>query len=1141
MIGGYGDNQVGQYVGKIAGNHNGYNVLQNVGKRVVQYANVNGNVVAAHAEGNANRNNRNQIWCHTCRGIGDIDEIKEVNANCVLMANLQQASTSGIQIGKALVYDSNGTYENDSNVILNDSRVEQSGGIVDQNPATIEEIHKFDLQIELDHTKEKLESCIIKKEKEYATLWNNWYKKCKECKYEKLLYDKAYNDMQHQIERLQAQLGDLKVTSNSAPSLRESIVVKNDKVIAPGMFRINPFKTSREENLVPNKPLRASIRTKSITISQLNVIHKKTVNSNLNGSSSIGVDNTAKPEDHNLGAIQRMIGSNLYLKQCLITANHDVCMLTYVNDMNSRNTKQSANVSNIENQKKQKPKVEKPKKVSSKERLAAPTPSEPSICRRNTCYVRNPEGVDLLKGNRATNLYTINLHDMASASPVCFIARATSTKSWLWHQQLSHLNFDTINDLGKNDLVTGLPKFLARRISLAAQAHQVLHTPTTTTTNSSPTLTISSSQKINFPITSYDVVKLEPQQQHVQQQDDQALIQPKTVAKNVSNAMLNGNMFVNPFANPSTYSAESSSHYVDPLNMHTFYQPYPHEYQWTKDHPLEQLDVWELVPLPDNIKSLTLKWLFKNKHDKENTVIRNKNRLVVRGIFLAYAAHKSFIVFQMDMKTAFLHGPLKEDVYVCQPGGFIDTDHPSHVYKLKKALYGLKQAPKACFKMLMMGEVTFFLGLQVNQSPCGIFINQSNYVLEILKKYGMETCDPIGTPMDIKDKLELDKNRTLVDAMKYCSMIGALMYLMSSRPDIVHATCLCAQYQAKSTKKQLRSLKGSFAISEEPLIWVSATARTVPAAQEPQVCQTSTTSTSIADTAPTPTNSSSQATNFPITSQDVDELNSQHHVQQQGNQAYLQSKAVADNVKKNLFDGNTFVNPFANPSTSAAESSSSHNVDPSNMHMFYQPYPYEFQWTKDHPLEQVIGEPSGPVLTRNQLRSDGDMCMYALTISTMEPKNVKEAMTDPAWIDSMQEELLQFKRLDVWVLVPALDIISPLTLKWLFKNKHDEEQTVIQNKSRLVVRGYRQAEGIEFEESCAPGELFGNSENSQCVINDFANMLIDFSNSFIDLHGNTQRLTNCYFSRSYKVVKVRYLRSMIQLEPKESTQGHSIR
>nr|GFB34991.1 retrovirus-related Pol polyprotein from transposon TNT 1-94 [Tanacetum cinerariifolium] len=129
-----------------------------------------------------------------------------------------------------------------------------------------------------------------------------------------------------------------------------------------------------------------------------------------------------------------------------------------------------------------------------------------------------------------------------------------------------------------------------------------------------------------------------------------------------------------------------------------------------------RLDLWELVPSPDGIKPLTLKWLFKNKHNEENTIIHNKTRLVVRGyrqeegidfeesfalvarmeairIFLAYVVHNRFTVYQMDVKTAILHGLLKEDVYVCQPKGFIDADNPSHVYKLKKALYGLKQAP----------------------------------------------------------------------------------------------------------------------------------------------------------------------------------------------------------------------------------------------------------------------------------------------------------------------------------------------------------------------------------------------------------------------------------------------------------------
>nr|GEY66150.1 copia protein [Tanacetum cinerariifolium] len=117
---------------------------------------------------------------------------------------------------------------------------------------------------------------------------------------------------------------------------------------------------------------------------------------------------------------------------------------------------------------------------------------------------------------------------------------------------------------------------------------------------------------------------------------------------------------------------------------------------------------------------------------------------------------------------------------------------------------------KSRFKMSMMGEMTFFLGLQVNQSPCGIFINQSKYVLEILKKYGMESCDPVGTPIEIKDKLELDQNGTPVDATKYHSMIGALMYLTSSKPDIVHATCLCARYQAKPTEKHLKEVKRIF-------------------------------------------------------------------------------------------------------------------------------------------------------------------------------------------------------------------------------------------------------------------------------------------------------------------------------------------
>ncbi|GJU56006.1 retrovirus-related pol polyprotein from transposon TNT 1-94 [Tanacetum coccineum] len=212
-------------------------------------------------------------------------------------------------------------------------------------------------------------------------------------------------------------------------------------------------------------------------------------------------------------------------------------------------------------------------------------------------------------------------------------------------------------------------------------------------------------------------------------------------------------------------------------------------------------------------------------HQEEGIDFKESFDLVARmesiRIFLAYAAHKSFIVFQMEVKTAFLHGTLKEDVYVCQPKGFIDADHPSYVNKLKKEFYGLKQAPRAWytqlftdlmksrFEMSMMGEMMFFLGLQFNQSPCDIFINQSNYELKMLKNMEWKLVI-VGIPVEIKDKLDLDKNETLVNATKYCSMIGALLYLTSRRPDIVHATCLYVGYQAKPTEKHLKEVKRIF-------------------------------------------------------------------------------------------------------------------------------------------------------------------------------------------------------------------------------------------------------------------------------------------------------------------------------------------
>nr|GEV02842.1 retrovirus-related Pol polyprotein from transposon TNT 1-94 [Tanacetum cinerariifolium] len=228
-------------------------------------------------------------------------------------------------------------------------------------------------------------------------------------------------------------------------------------------------------------------------------------------------------------------------------------------------------------------------------------------------------------------------------------------------------------------------------------------------------------------------------------------------------------------------------------------------------HQFDRLQVWEPVDKPFGKTVIRLKWLSKNKQDEDQTIIRNKVRLVAKGyaqeegidfeesfapvvgleavwIFNAYAAHKSFPIYQMDMKTAFLNGPLKGEVYVAQPDGFVEPDHLEKVYQLRKALYGLKQAPRACrFEMSLMGEMKFLLGFQIHQSPRGIFINLAKYTLEILHKHGMEKGQSIGTPMATKPKLDADLSGNPVDQTDCRSKIRSLMYLTSSRPDIVQA------------------------------------------------------------------------------------------------------------------------------------------------------------------------------------------------------------------------------------------------------------------------------------------------------------------------------------------------------------------
>ncbi|GJS66456.1 retrovirus-related pol polyprotein from transposon TNT 1-94 [Tanacetum coccineum] len=149
------------------------------------------------------------------------------------------------------------------------------------------------------------------------------------------------------------------------------------------------------------------------------------------------------------------------------------------------------------------------------------------------------------------------------------------------------------------------------------------------------------------------------------------------------------------------------------------------------------------------------------------------------------------------------------------------------------------------------------------------------------------------------------------------------------------------------------------------------------------------------------------------------------------------------------------------------EESSSRDVIPTNVHSVNQPPENLKKWTKDLSLDNVIGNPSRPISTRHQLQNKALFCYFDAFLTSVEPKNYKEALKEASWIEAMQEELNEFERLKVWEFVPRLDRVMIITLKWIYKVKLDELGGVLKNKARLVARGYCQEEGIDFEESFA--------------------------------------------------------------------------
>ncbi|GKA21830.1 putative ribonuclease H-like domain-containing protein [Tanacetum coccineum] len=651
---------------------------------------------------------------------------------------------------------------------------------------------------------------------------------------------------------------------------------------------------------------------------------------------------------------------------------------------------------------------------------------------KHSCYVRDVNGVDLIKGNRGTNLYTIYVEDMMKSSHICLLSKASKNKSWLWHRRLFHLNFGTINDLAQKDLdlqqwlllqnfqysiqenlsfgnddleqyflmtdyalweviVNGDSphqrelqdlmeamrkrfggekvfggcmdsKEIRKRELLKAFPSNVkdyklcnfygiyyLQSYQAQIFEGNPQLELQEKRVIdsgcsrhmtgNKSYLSYyeeidggfvafrgdpkggritgkgkistdtECVVLSPDfklldENHVllrvprknnmtpreegkdrlnikeKRKDNercQDTKEPRVNQEHDANVNITNNInTVSPTVNTADIennAVDKNIVYgcIDDLNM-----PNLEEIVCSDDDEevgaeadmnnlATTMPVWTLVELPYSKRAIGTKWVYRNKKDDRVA------RIEAIRLFLAYASFMNFIVYQMDVKSAFLYGTIEEEVYVCQPPGFEDPEFPNKVYKVEKALYGLHQAPRAwyetlstyllenrfrrgtidktlfikkdkddillvqvyvddiifgstkkslCtefeqmmhkrFQMSSMGELTFFLGLQVKQKDDGIFISQDKYVTDILKKFDFATVRTSSTPMETNKALLKDEEAADVDVHLYRLMIGSLMYLTTSRPDIMFAVCACARFQVTPKTSHLHAVKRIF-------------------------------------------------------------------------------------------------------------------------------------------------------------------------------------------------------------------------------------------------------------------------------------------------------------------------------------------
>nr|GFB40409.1 hypothetical protein [Tanacetum cinerariifolium] len=529
--------------------------------------------------------------------------------------------------------------------------------------------------------------------------------------------------------------------------------------------------------------------------------------------------------------------------------------------------------------------------------------------RKSTCFIRDLKGNDLLTGSRGTDLYSITLQDTNSTNPICLMAKATSSQAWFWHRRLSHLNFDTINLLSKNDIVVGLPKlkFVKDHLCSSYELGKAKR---------KYTWTYFLRSKDETPEVLIDFLRLV-------QRGLQAQVRVVQTDK--------GTEFVNQ-------------------TLHAYFAGILHQ--------------TSIARTP-----------------KQNGVVERWNRTLVEAARTMLSAAKVPLFFWAEaIATACFtqNRSLVISRHEKTPYHIINDQKPSvKFFHIFVSICYIVRDGENLDKIKEKGDECIFVGYSTQSRAYRVFNKRTRVIMESIHVNFDEL------PQMASDQLSSDPVHECQSmALNHDSLSPAIQH-QANVPQADRTVTMSNELDLLFSPMFNELLNGSSKVVSKSFA--------VSAADAPNQRQHHTTSLNN-HTTPAPTCQVSTLAPTVTSSENINQA-----------ETYAENDQFADDE---------FINIFSTPVQDQGETSSRH-VDSSNMQTFYQRYPSEHRWTKDHPLEQVIGNPSQSVRTRRQLESNAEMCMFALTVSRTEPKNIKEAMTDSAWIESMQEELHQFDRLDV--------------------------------------------------------------------------------------------------------------------------------